>query len=182
MGSWAGRYGLSAEPNAGARFYWNDEADTIGSTPASRDNTVLRYHDAPRRDFKARMDWCVKSFAEANHPPVPTLTVNGQSVTMGILRLDAKPGDTIRLQAAATDPDHDAVQFDYVYYREAGTYRGPIGIKQDKTGTGEFTIPADAAGTEIHIYLDATDNGSARGSNLPDLTRYCRLIVRVCAP
>ena len=181
LGGWAGRYSLRTGELTGPNMYWNDEEDTFGPFPDTpRDNTVGRYHDAPRRDFKARMDWCVKPFDQANHPPVPTLRAEGKSVAMGILSIQADPGETIALNAAATDPDGDAVRFEYVVYPEAGTYDGPIrSIQADAGGNAELQVPSDAAGREIHVYLEATDNGSARDGTLPDLTRYCRLIIEV---
>ena len=53
--------------------------------------TIWRWRTAFQNDFAARMDWCTKSFAEANHAPVPALTHDR--------KLTAKSGEMIVLDA-----------------------------------------------------------------------------------
>ena len=36
--------------------------------------TLWRWRDDFQNDFAARMDWCLQSYEEANHPPVPVLS------------------------------------------------------------------------------------------------------------
>lgn len=61
------------------------------------------------------MDWTIKSYAEANHPPVPKL---GHPV-----ELTAKPGDRVDLSAEGSfDPDGDQLSYHWFYYDEAGTF------------------------------------------------------------
>src|SRR2546426_320837 len=66
-GSWAGRYGLN--PNfPGRSYYWANQVDSWNGT-TNRDNTLARWATHVQNDFRARLDWCVKDFAQANHPP-----------------------------------------------------------------------------------------------------------------
>jgi hypothetical protein len=65
-GSWAGRYGLN-ENQQGRPYYVANQQDTWqGST--HRENTLSRWAVHLQNDFKARLDWCVTNFQEANHP------------------------------------------------------------------------------------------------------------------
>ena len=76
---------------------------------------IWRWRDAYQNDFSAaRMDWTIKPYDEANHPPSPKL---GHSD-----RLTARPGDEIQLSAeGSSDPDGDAMSYHWFYYGEAGT-------------------------------------------------------------
>lgn len=46
-------------------------ANDMGST--SRENTLKRWAADLQNDFRARLDWCVRDFANANHPPQPRI-------------------------------------------------------------------------------------------------------------
>ena len=68
---------------------------------------------AIQNDFAARADWCVKSFKEANHPPVVHLK--------NALDISAKPGNKIMLNATGTyDPDGNNLSYKWWQYEEAG--------------------------------------------------------------
>src|SRR5262245_34293644 len=93
-GSWAGRYGRN--PNFKDRpYYWANQADTWQGT-THRDNTLKRWAADLQNDFRARLDWCVKPYRKANHPPV--VVVNGRGGT-DVLHRSAGPGDTLVLDA-----------------------------------------------------------------------------------
>ena len=47
----------------------DDDRDTAGD-PDPRMVAVYRWRPAFQADFQARLDWCVKPYSEANHPPV----------------------------------------------------------------------------------------------------------------
>ena len=66
-GSWAGRYGAN-ENFPGQSYFWANQTDAWRGT-TNRDNTLARWASALQYDFRARLDWCVKPFNEANHPP-----------------------------------------------------------------------------------------------------------------
>ncbi len=127
---------------------------------------LVRWMDVLQNDFAARADWCVKSYEDANHPPVVKLE--------NALDLTAKPGEHIQLSAKETyDPDGDKISFNWWQYAEADTYAGHIEINDPENQEISFTVPADVApGETIHVVCEVTDNGS------PQLTRYQRVIIR----
>lgn len=83
-GSWGGRYEYYT-PRTQPYFFepetrplWTNADDEVFSETDNRDYTgnhatIWRWREAYQHDFAARMDWCVNSFEEANHPPVPGL-------------------------------------------------------------------------------------------------------------
>src|SRR5438093_10739217 len=67
-GSWAGRYGLM--PDAGGRTYFWANAEDVWEGSGHRENTLKRWAADLQNDFRARLEWCVKDYADANHPSV----------------------------------------------------------------------------------------------------------------
>jgi hypothetical protein len=136
--------------------------------------TIWRWRSAYQNDFAARMDWTIKPSAEANHPPVPKLGHPD--------RLTAKPGERVNLSAeGSSDPDGDALSYEWFYYPEAGTFTistsrtgAPLEIENFDQAKAWFTVPTRffRDGT-MHIILAVTDHGT------PRLTRYQRVIVTV---
>jgi hypothetical protein len=126
-----------------------------------------RWIDALQNDFAARADWCVKSYAEANHPPVVVLA--------NALNLKAKPGTTVKLSARGTsDPDGNSLEYHWWQYREAESYNGTIEIRDAGKPDISFTVPGDVSkGKTIHVICEVTDNGA------PPLTRYQRVVVEI---
>jgi hypothetical protein len=184
-GSWGGRYEFYTphtqkcflEPET--RPFWNDAADEVlgvdGNWHTSNKATIWRWRSAFQNDFAARMDWTIKSYAEANHPPVPKL---GHSA-----EFTAKPGERVELSAEGSyDPDGNELTYHWFYYGEAGTFTmssartgNPVTIQDADKLNAWFTVPTDRVlrtGT-MHIILAVTDNGT------PALTRYKRVIVNV---
>ncbi|MFC5283579.1 DUF1593 domain-containing protein [Pedobacter alpinus] len=183
-GSWGGRYELYQprtekwflEPEL--RASWNNAQDEVLGFDSlwHTDNkaTIWRWREAYQNDFSARMDWTIKSFKDANHPPVPKLNME-QEIT-------AKPGDRINLNAdGSTDPDGDQLSYKWFYYGEPGTFTistartgDPIKIFDADKAQAWFTVPTKfgRSGT-IHIVLAVTDHG------IPALTRYKRVIISV---
>ena len=77
--------------------------------------TIWRWRSAYQNDFAARMDWTIKPYAEANHPPLPKLAHAHE--------LSARPGERVNLSAeGSSDPDGDALSYEWFYYGEAGTF------------------------------------------------------------
>lgn len=162
-GSWAGRYGPN-EAYAGKPYYWANQQDAWrGAT--NRDNTLGRWAEALQNDFRARLDWCVRPPAEANHPP----RVRVDSPLHRIVR----GGESIRLSAAASsDPDGDALTFEWAVYPEPGTYRGAISVLAEGPLLG-FEAPPVTSPETVHWIVAVTDRGS------PPLTRYRRIVCTV---
>ncbi len=167
-GSWAGRYAVR-EPQT-PTHYWATAQDTWNGT-THRENTLARWAEDLQSDFRARMDWCVKPYAEANHPPKAML--NGEK-GMDIVRLRAIPGSTAKLSArASSDPDRHPLAYHWSVYPEAGTYAGAVALSESAAETTSLRIPPDSAGKTIHVILAVRDSGS------PPLAAYRRAIIQV---
>jgi hypothetical protein len=130
--------------------------------------TIWRWRTEFQNDFAARMDWCTKPYAQANHPPVPKLSHPD--------RLTVKSGETFYLRAAdSTDPDGDGLSFRWMQYPEAGTYPGVVRYENFVSNIYEARpiAPTVTSPQTIHFILKVTDKGT------PALTRYQRVIVTV---
>jgi hypothetical protein len=139
--------------------------DTVSFT----DNkvTLWRWRDDFQNDFAARMDWCIKSYQEANHPPVPVLGHSEQ--------ITVKSGESFGLDASGTfDPDGDNLTFLWFNYPEAGSYKKELKLGPPENSHGIYgTAPEVEKEETIHIILKVTDKGE------PPLSRYKRVIVTI---
>ncbi len=176
-GGWGGRYEYylpktekwffepetsSLWTNAIDEFFspWDDHYHT------SNHVTIWRWRQEFQHDFAARMDWCVKAYGEANHPPVPKLDIAD--------RIDVKSGESITFKAnGSTDPDGDQLSYYWFHYREPGTYKGSIQLENASTPMAQFEAPDVPYPQTAHVILKVTDHGT------PALTRYKRVIVSI---
>ncbi|AMY08148.1 hypothetical protein LuPra_01336 [Luteitalea pratensis] len=186
-GGWGGRYERYMprtqrwfqEPET--RPFWTDAVDEVrgadGRWHTSNHATIWRWRAAYQNDFAARMDWTIEPYGKANHPPVPKLSHADA--------FSARPGERVELNAeGSTDPDGDALSYEWFYYGEAGTFTTssgrtgqPVMIQDFDRARASFTVPTErvmppGTGT-MHIILAVTDDGT------PRLTRYRRVIVTV---
>ncbi len=188
-GGWGGRYVLR-QPYGESRALWTQggdsfrrvtSADTVNGVTSDQ-ATIWRWRQAFQNDFAARMDWTMKPFAKANHPPVVSLT--------GERRLALKTGSTIALDASGSgDPDGNRLSYRWFAYAEAGGGDGgniaDIAIKSANAPRAFVTalspcreawipklVPCRGSGT-AHVILAVTDNGR------PAITRYARVVVTV---
>jgi hypothetical protein len=122
---------------------------------------------AAQNDFAARLLWSVTpAFASANHEPVVAIR--------GSARIAARPGETVSLEAAVSDPDRDAVTVRWWRWKEADSYPGDVMLSNPLARTMQFRVPGDAMpGQVIQLVVEATDSGQ------PSLTRYQRVVVSV---
>jgi hypothetical protein len=197
-GGWGGRYVLEQPKSlAVSRFkpagtpqeelesrpIWTNSADSIYASrvPAyaaqqpeavrpkkSIQTTIWRWRKEFQNDFAARMDWCIKPYKEANHPPVPRLAHPDN--------LTVKSGQQFHLNAAGTtDPDGDSMSYRWMQYPEAGTYQGLVSFTPYASNLYDLpvTAPKVTSPQTIHFILKVTDKGT------PALTRYKRVIVQV---
>ena len=73
------------------------------------------------------------------------------------------------------DPDGDELSYEWIYFREVGTFESGRQVKiQDKNRRqAHFIAPEVSQPETIHIILAVTDHGD------PPLTRYQRVIITV---
>ena len=186
-GGWGGRYELfTPRTEKGfmapeTRPIWTTVMDEVlghdGHWHTTNHATIWRWREAYQNDFSARMDWTTKSYDDANHPPQPRLNHPAY--------ITARPGERVNLSAkGSTDPDGDALSYEWFVYEEAGT-RGMMnartGVKLEVQNFDQqeawLTVKTDrvvqpGTGT-IHVILAVTDHGA------PRLTRYQRTIIDV---
>ena len=198
-GGWGGRYELylpqAAAPQPGARQsanppepetrpIWTNADDTFGprvpnafgrairqETTEYKGNhvTLWRWREDIQNDFAARMDWCVVTYKEANHPPV--------AVVNGPLEFTVKSGDIFKLDADGSyDPDGDGLSYWWFQYPEAGTYEGLVSygsLSENLYNVHTIRAPEVDSPKTVHFILKVTDKGT------PALSRYQRVIITV---
>ncbi len=193
-GGWGGRYelykpehdpgkkGTSGVPNEPeTRPIWTNASDRLSpygeseygrsfkrSSETFEDNKVSlwRWRDDFQNDFAARMDWCTKSYEEANHAP--------EIVLSHPEKISLKSGQGTGFDAfETTDPDGDSFSFLWYVYPEAGTYADTkIGGAENAHGV-YWTAPEVNKEETVHVILKVTDRGE------PRMTSYKRIIVTV---
>jgi len=129
--------------------------------------TLWRWRDDFQNDFAARMDWCLQSYEEANHPPVPVLS--------GDAHITVYSGEGVFLDASnSADPDGDNLSFLWFNYPEAGTLQDEVRIGgSENSQTAYFNVPEVDKKETIHFILKVTDKGT------PALSRYKRIIIDI---
>ena len=162
FGGWGGRFELE---KPGATNAWLNAPDD-----GSVDKPIYRWAEAFQNDWAARADWCVKPWREANHAPIVWLE-GPKDVTVA-------PGATLKLDlSGSSDPDGDALRFNWWVYREPSTFKGPVSVTDARSAVAIVQAPAVAKpGDTIHLIGEVIDAGK------PPLTRYVRVIVTVAAP
>ena len=129
--------------------------------------TLWRWRDDFQNDFAARMDWCTKSYREANHPPVPGLGHPEE--------IPVKSGEVFFLDArGTTDPDGDNLSYVWFQYPEVGSYKKSIKILSAENLYRVAVIAPEVEKKETALFiLKVTDKGK------PPLSRYRRVIVSI---
>ena len=193
-GGWGGRYelykpdfskiqkgGSDVELEPETRAIWTNATDTLApvifreygravgpheKTFSDNKVTLWRWRDDFQNDFAARMDWCTRSYEEANHAPVPILG-HPEEITVN-------SGEGFGLDASGSnDPDGDSLSFLWFHYPEAGSYRDPITISAENSH-GVWVEGVEVEKDETaHFILKVSDKGE------PPLSRYKRIIVNI---
>jgi len=194
LGGWGGRYelykpvfseeqkgssGVPSEPET--RPIWTNTVDSYAPFIAkeygrsvSKDSitftdnkvTLWRWRNDFQNDFAARMEWCTKSYKDANHPPVVVLE-HGEKLTV-------KSGENFELNASAsTDPDGDNLSFLWFNYPEASSYKKLVPTSAENARRVYVTAPEVEKTQTLTFIVKVTDKGT------PALSRYKRVIVTV---
>jgi hypothetical protein len=162
LGSWGGRF-------MGEGHHLTDIPDSdldTSTDPDPRMSSVYRWRPAFQADFAARLDWCVKPFKEANHPPV----VHIRGTSSG----PVKPGESIVLDASgSTDPDGNRLTFQWSIYPAVAEIAKSVMIQGGGTAKPLVEVGKVPMGKSIPILLTVRDDG------VPSLTRYRRITLRI---
>jgi hypothetical protein len=154
-GGWGGRF----ETKNGYHYF--DAADD-----GDRLKPQWRWLLDIQNDFAARMDWCEKTFDKANHYPEIKINCNND--------LTAKPGKTITIDASkSTDPDGDALTYNWYFYKEPSTLNNIPEIKNPEKSKINIKIPNTNESGTLHLILEIKDSGE------PALKKYKRIIINV---
>ncbi len=176
-GSWGGRY-ESYTPRTQSYFFepetrplWTNAVDEVYSEVDHQNHTgnhatIWRWREDFQHDFAARMDWCTKSYEEANHPPVPAF---GHAEILEVME-----GQEVDLMAAGcTDPDGDELSYKWTYYREVGNSVYWLDLENENSAKVSFKAPELGYPQTMHFILSVSDDGE------PSLTRYKRVVLKV---
>ena len=197
-GGWGGRYELytpePAAPSPGigdrdtqieeTRPIWTNADDTyrprlpnyIGRAirPDTAEYTgnqvsLWRWREDFQHDFAARMDWCIMTYEEANHPPVAKINQPAE--------FTVKSGEIFKLDADGSyDPDGDGLSYLWFQYPEAGSYDGIVSFRpyaENLYNIHTIRAPEVESPQTVHFVLKVTDKGT------PALSRYKRVIITV---
>lgn len=175
---WSRHVDIKVDEQKKAPFYtyrevsdhWVDPQD--GKVYNNNYVPVWRWREAMFNDQICRMDWCNKSFKEANHNPVAV--VNGDR-SNDIIRLEVMAGEELQFDASGTsDPDGDPVKYKWWVYEEAGSYAGKLRISNPSEAKTKVRIPTGAGGSQIHLILEVKDD-----NKIASLFDYRRIVIEV---
>ncbi len=162
LSSWGGRF-----EGAGYRLVdMPDPSLLVKEDPDPRMSSVHRWRPAFQNEFQARLDWCFKPYAEANHPPLIKLA-KARTRT-------AEVGEPVVLDARTSlDPDGDKLQFQWGIDPSAPSIAAITTIEDAENALARLTPAPDLAGQTLPVLLTVTDQGD------PPLTRYARVFITV---
>ena len=162
LGSWGGRFAASGH-------FLTDIPDIdLDSTadPEPRISSVYRWRPAFQNDFQARLDWCVKPFDQANHPPKVSIEGKRQRA--------ARPGEVISLDASrTTDPDGDRLTFAWSIYPVSPGASNEVTIEGRTERIARVIPSARSSGKTLPILLTVSDHGT------PPLAPYARVLLTI---
>jgi len=160
LSSWGGRFeGPELRP-----------VEAPGASPSAdgsdpRFTSVHRWRRAVQHDFAARLDWCVKSFRNANHAPEGRIA--GEPLRT------ARAGETLELDATGSqDPDENQLTYEWQIDLPPEVAHGCTFAAADQ-GKTTLTLPTDLRLRELPILLSVRDDGT------PALEGYARVKVTI---
>lgn len=170
-GGWGGRVVQNNVPVPNLNALVKKDTTKAGMTAVIKQkpkviNQFPDFFEAAQNDFAARLTWSNTSiFKNANHAPV--LQVVGKT------QYELHAGGQIEIEFAATDPDKNSLIQNW-YQLKLPNQEKTLIIKPVSEKKILVKIPDDLIpGHEFHVIGQVTDNG------IPQLTRYCRIIITV---
>jgi hypothetical protein len=163
LGGWGGR---STQNKTSANLWTMVDTEKSSNGTETNNYTTERWISAIQNDFAARMQWTLTpDYAAGNHPP---------SVRILNETIWARPGSTVTLAGAVSDPDFDQVTTSWWQFFEEGTYPGSVTVVKSSNYSATLKIPVESkSGQTLSIILQGTDDG-----RFP-LTRYSRVFIHV---
>lgn len=162
LSSWGGRF-------EGADGRLVDVADTslvVAADPDPRMSSVYRWRPAFQAEFEARLDWCVKWYGEANHPPLVKVA--------GMRTRSVKTGDSLMLDARSSiDPDGNGLLYRWGVDPAAELLVKGVGFSDPREPVTRCLVKEGVEGQTVPILLSVQDQGE------PPLTRYGRVFLKV---
>lgn len=124
---------------------------------------VNRWRPAYQGDFQARLDWCIHSYDQANHPPVPVIAQGTE--------LWVHPADFIDLDASSSiDPDGRGLAFQWSILPEGDV--SSAFIEGKNSAKARVSIP-DTANGLLPVLLAVSN------SHPPESVRYVRVNIHI---
>ena len=156
-GGWGGRFYLKDQSST---QWWGAEDDNDLYKP------IYRWAKGIQNDFAARANWCINDYSHSNHRPKVNI--------VGGLNREVAAGSRVILNASGTtDPDGNALTFNWWEYADADNTISKVSISNSTSKDSASFIVPNEAGKEIHIILTVTDDGS------PNLESYARIIFKI---
>lgn len=153
-------------------LYRNRYVDAIDPVPGYDQDIspylagVYRWRPAFQADFLARLNWCVKPYAAANHAPACS--------ERAWVEEDVKSGQEITLEATGwTDPDGDQLRYHWQFLPQEGTCTETLQLTEAASGKAAFRVPEVEEACVVHVLLTVSDDAE------PSLNRYQRRIFRI---
>lgn len=149
-------------------LYRDGEPSPTGEDPGlygtSARNPFLR---AYQEDFAARAQWCAHAANECNHAPV----IEGVCPKEEIM---AVPGQAIRLEATASDPDGNALEARWFVDAHTSRYDGEAELEDWRRSDflANFEVPGDARPRDRFVLTLVVRDDAAR-----PMTRYAQVLV-----
>ena len=170
-GGWGGRFERRTDNEFSPEAdYWCNAEDSAEPPMKPIAYQLTRWIHDWMNDFAERASWCVTPrYEDANHAPEVTV-VEGLDLTVAA-------GESVTLHAEGTDPDGDALRYEWFRYPDADTYEGAVALAADGNAC-EVSLPADARpGNTVHVVVRVRDD--ADGTRDTYMVSYARVILTV---
>ncbi|RCR65467.1 nucleoside hydrolase-like domain-containing protein [Larkinella punicea] len=166
LGGWGGLFKKSDEG------YYQDQIDSTAgyaTDPTPYMASVYRWRPAWQADFQARLQWCTRTYRQANHHPL--VRIDGDAALQPLTRV-VSPGSDVQFDAGnSTDPDGQSLRFNWQIY--PGSLPKGFVLTGDQTPRLRCRIAKGVQNQSISLLLTVTDTGQ------PALSRYRRIVLHV---